>query len=527
MQDPSNRGLVPSAVPSLPAGEARRLLAGFPRRVHLLGAGGAGVSAVARLLVDHGHSVSGHDRAESEHTARLREMGVALEVSPQEAARLPDDAELVIRSAAVSLEDASVRAALERNTTVLKYAEALARVAPIGRTLAIAGTHGKTTTSWMTYYALRGMFEAVLAREGAAAKLLPGAIIGGACRKLRTNAVTPASAGWFAVEACEYDRSFLSLTPQAAVITNIEEDHLDYYGTLEAIKGAFMRFADRVAPSGVLVLGRDVPRGMGTAARCPVWRLGREFKVQLVGERAGCFSFKLEGPGFATGVIELDAPGHFNVDNAACAIAVAIASAAKAYGLTPQEAAEAAARGVASYGGAERRFEPWGTVGGTVGGQVGGEVGGEAAGAVVIHDYAHHPTEVRVTLETARRAFPGRALHVLFQPHQHSRTAHFLADFAESLRMADRVVIADVYGARAHIDGEHMAGAPELVERLQALGVVAVAGGEARAAAHAAVEGIVSPSALLVLGAGDIVHVQHDLLADLADRGAVQRGSRR
>jgi UDP-N-acetylmuramate--alanine ligase len=511
MHDPSNRGPLPTSFPTESTGEVRRLLPGFPRRIHLLGAGGAGVSAVARLLVDHGHSVSGHDRAESEHTARLREMGVALEVSPQEQARLPDDAELVVRSAAISLDDSSVRAALERHTPVLKYAEALGRVAPIGRTLAIAGTHGKTTTSWMTYYALRGLHDALLERGGAAAALVPGAIIGGACRALRTNAITPASQGWFAVEACEYDRSFLSLTPQAAVITNIEEDHLDYYGTLEAIKGAFMRFADRIAPSGVVVVGRDVMRGVGTAARCPVWRLGRELKVQLVGERSGCFSFKLEGPQFATGVIELNAPGHFNVDNAACAIAIVVASAAKAHGLGPQEAAEAAARGVARYVGAERRFERWGEVG----------------DAIVVHDYAHHPTEVRVTLETARRAFPGRALHVLFQPHQHSRTAHFLKEFAESLRMADRVIVSDVYGARVHIDGEHMAGAPELVECLQQLGVDAVAGGDPRAAAHVAAEGIVSPSALLVLGAGDIVHVQHDLLADLADRSAVQRGSRR
>lgn len=487
-------------------------LAGFPRRVHLLGAGGAGVSAVARVLVDHGHLVSGHDRAESEHTARLREMGVALEVSPQADARLPLDAELVVRSAAVPLEDPSIRAAEERGVPVLKYAEALARVAPIGRTLAIAGTHGKTTTSWMTYYALRGLYEAALERDGDTSRpLAPGAIIGGACRQLRTNAVTPASSGWFAVEACEYDRSFLSLTPQAAVITNIEEDHLDYYGTFAEIKGAFMRFADRVAPQGVLVIGRDVPRGVETGARCAVWRLGRDFKVQLTGERAGCFSFKLEGPGFATGVIDLAAPGHFNVENAACAIAIVVAAAAKACGLSAQEAAEAAARGVARYGGAERRFESW----------------GEVSGAIVVHDYAHHPTEVRVTLETARRVFAGRALHVLFQPHQHSRTAHFLGEFAEALRMADRVVVADVYGARAHVEGERMAGAPELVDLLVAFGVNAVAGGDRSAAAHAAAEGIHSPTALLVLGAGDIVHVQHDLLADLADRGALQRGSRR
>ncbi len=490
-----------SAPPPTPA---RALLSGFPRRVHLLGAGGAGVSAIARLLVDHGHVVSAHDRSESEHTRRLREWGVALEIGPQQGARVPHDAQLLVRSAAVPGDDSSVRSALERGVPVLKYAEALARVAPKGRTLAIAGTHGKTTTSWMTYYALRGMAdESAVGEMRDGASLAPGAIIGGACRRLATNALTPGARGWFAVEACEYDRSFLHLSPQAAAITNIEADHLDYYGSLDAIKSAFMRFADRVAQNGVLVLGRDVPRGVETAARCKVWRLGRDLKVRLLGERSGYFSFELEGPDFSSGPVELGAPGHFNVDNAACALGLAVAAAASAHGLDLQTAARAAARSLARYEGAQRRFERW----------------GEAGGAALVHDYAHHPTEVRVTLETARRVFPGRALHVLFQPHQHSRTAHFLEEFAQSLRLADHVVVADVYGARAHL-GERSAGSPELVERLVGLGVQARAGGDAAAAARCAAESIRAPAALLVLGAGDIVRVQDDLLALLADRSA-------
>lgn len=489
----------------------RSLLPGIARRVHLLGAGGAGVSAIARLLVDHGHIVSGHDRSESEHTARLRAMGVALQVAPQADAVLPEGAELVVRSAAVSLDDPLLARAVERQIPVLKYAQALGRVAPTGRTIAIAGTHGKTTTSWMTYYALRGLAEAARARGAEADTLAPGAIIGGACRSLRTNAVTPGTRGFFAVEACEYDRSFLHLTPQAAVITNVEADHLDYYGTEDAIRAAFVQFADRIAPGGAFVVGQDVPRGIENAPRCAVWRIGRDLKIHPLGEREGRFSFRLEGPGFSTEPIELSAPGHFNVDNAACAIAVAVASAARAYGLDAQEAAQAAARSVATYGGAERRFESW----------------GEVAGAAVVHDYAHHPTEVRVTLLTARRAFPGRALHVLFQPHQYSRTARFLEDFADALRLADRVVVADVYGARAHVDGESQAGAPELVAALRARNVDAHVGGSPASSAQAAAEAISSPAALLVLGAGDIVRVQDALLTHLADRGAAQRGSRR
>ncbi len=486
-----------------PPAPSRSLLNGFPRRVHLLGGGGAGVSAIARLLVDHGHAVSAHDRGESEHTQRLREWGVALEIGPQQGARVPADAQLVVRSAAVSADDSSVRSALERGVPVLKYAEALARVAPVGRTLAIAGTHGKTTTSWMTYYALRGMADDAVAAGGDEVQIAPGAIIGGACRRLGTNALTPGSRGWFAVEACEYDRSFLQLSPHAAAITNIEADHLDYYGSLEAIKSAFSRFADRVAQNGVLVLGRDVPRGVENAARCKVWRVGRELKVRLLAERAGYFSFELEGPEFHSGPLELGAPGHFNVDNAACALGLAVAAAAPACGLEFQAAAQAAARSLARYQGAQRRFERWGEVG----------------DVALIHDYAHHPTEVRVTLETARRVFPGRALHVLFQPHQHSRTAHFLEEFAQALRLGDQVVVADVYGARAHL-GERSAGSPELVERLANLGVQAQAGGDALEAARCAALAVRAPTALLVLGAGDIVRVQDALLAHLANRGA-------
>lgn len=491
----------------------------LPQRVHLLGAGGAGVSGAALLLHAAGHEVTANDRAASEHTRMLTAAGIAVSIGDDDA-RLPEGVGLLVRSAAVPESDGRVREALERGVPVLKYSELLGRITPAGRTLAVAGTHGKTTTSWMLHHALRGLRDARVADASArmrrpeaplpGALPAPGALIGGVCRELGINAVAPEAGGWFAVEACEYDRSFLQLAPAGAVITNVEADHLDYFKDLETIKGAFARFADRVRPDGLLAVGPELPRSVEEGARCPVWRLGRELKVQLTGERAGCFSFRLSGPEFALDEVRLAVPGRFNVDNAALALALVAGLAAREWCLDPDDAVRAAARGLERFRGSQRRFEPW----------------GEVAGVSVVHDYAHHPTEVRVTLEAARRALPGRELHVLFQPHQYSRTARFLREFAESLRMADRVVVAEVYGARAHIDGETSAGAEELVEELRALGVDAHTGGPLGTAVGRFVEGLPAPSAALVLGAGDVGGIRDELLGELALSRSVERGSR-
>ncbi len=489
------------------AGGERALVPGIPARVHLLGAGGAGLSGAALILLAHGHRISGHDKADSRFVAALRVLGARVDLGPSRAETLPADAQIVARSVAVPEDDPQVSEALRRGLSVLKYSQLLALIAPARRTLAVSGTHGKTTTSWMLFWALRGI--AALAAEsapGALSRALPGAVIGGACRTLRANAVAPGELGWFACEACEYDRSFLNLEPEGAIVTNIEADHLDYYGSLEAIQEAFARFVDRVHPEGLVVVGREVPASVVAASPCPVWRLGREIDVDLVSESHGFFRFRLRGPGWATGEIALAVPGSFNVDNAALALALAIGMAGGEERKDVARSIEAATRAVSKYTGAERRFEPWGTAG----------------GVEVYHDYAHHPTEVRVTIEAARRALPGKPLHVLFQPHQHSRTARFLDEFVESLRGADRVVVADVYGARAHIDTK-AAGAEELVARLTRAGVAAECGGSPAASVKKLCAGLCGGSAALILGAGDIDLVKDDLLEELALRGLVQR----
>lgn len=471
------------------------LVQGLPERLHLVGVGGAGLSGAARLLHARGHRLSGQDREPSPFTAGLEPLGMPLVVGPSAAEHLEDGVQGLVRSAAISDDDPQVARARERGLPIWKYAELLPLLSPPGRTLGVAGTHGKTTTSWLLYHALRGLPGPT-----------PGALVGGLERVLGTNAVAPEAGGWFSVEACEYDRSFLRLAPAGAIVTNLEADHLDYYQDLETLEGAFARFADRVHPDGLLVVGPDVSERVESSAGCEVWRLGRELRVDLLAERQGHFGFRLCGPGWATPSIALGIPGAFNVENAALALALSIGLAARELGESPSRVAPEVARCLAEYRGAARRFEPW----------------GEAGGVPVVHDYAHHPTEVAATLEAARRAYPGRALHVLFQPHQYSRTARFLGEFVESLRGADRVVVADVYGARKHID-EVGADAGELALRLRRAGVDAFAGGAPLEAGAALVEGAASSAddlVCLVLGAGDIDSIRDDLLDRLALRRA-------
>lgn len=467
----------------------------FPRHVHLLGVGGAGVSGLARHLLALGVRVSGHDRSLPEGARELEKAGLVLSSGDSVATFLPSSTELVVRSAAVSLEDPQVRAARARGIPVWKYAEALGRLAPPGRTLAVAGTHGKTGSSWMLWHALEGIGEAF-------GMPMPGAQIGGTCRRHRTNAIPAVEGAFFCVEACEYDRSFLQLAPRGAIVTNVDADHLDYYGTFEAIQEAFARFVDHVEADGLVVLGREVPAAVEHSVRGTVWRLGRELRAELLGETRGAFALRVIGPGWATPRFQLAIPGHFSVENAALAVGLAVGLAARRLACAPGELAAAAAQGVARFPGVVRRFEPWGEVG----------------DVAVVHDYAHHPTEVRVTLEAARRAHPRARLHVLFQPHQHSRTARFLEDFAEALRQADHVTVAEVYGARAHIDGDRRAGAAELVQALRRRGVAAQEGGAPAEAVRVFVRSLEGSCAAFVLGAGDIDRHKDALLAALAAR---------
>ncbi len=472
----------------------------LPQHIHIIGIGGAGLSGSARLLVQRGHRVTGFDRASSSFLDALGTLDLESHVGDLDRPVLGSGVGLVVRSAAVPDEDPDCVEARRRGIPIWKYSRLLRELAPAGRTLAVAGTHGKTSVSWLLAYALRGLEHGM---GGTAPRR--GFLIGGSCQSLGVNSAQPEPGGWFALEACEYDRSFLQFSSTGAIITNLEADHLDYYGSLEAIEHAFARFVDRIDPEGLLVVGRDVPERVTNSSRAPVWRLGREIHVTYLGESRGRFRMKVRGPGWSTPPVELGQCGEFQVENAALAIALAVGRAAREWHLDPEMAAGEASRSLERFHGAARRFESWGSW---------GEID-------VIHDYAHHPTEVRVTLEAAQRAFPNRSIHVLFQPHQHSRTARFLDEFVESLRGVDHVVVSDVYGARAHIDGV-TAGSEELARRLTSLGGVATAGGDLARSIELCMKNLPDRCALLVLGAGDVDTIRDDLTRELALRSTAQ-----
>ena len=468
---------------------------GLPRRLHLVGAGGAGLSGLARILADRGFEVSGHDRAASEFSAQLSALGIPFEQGPSEAACLPRAAGAVLHSAAVAEADPQLVEARRRGLPCLRYSEGLGRLTRAQRSVTVAGTHGKTTTSWMLFHGLLGATEAAL--EQGLCFDRPGALVGGLHPRLAASAEPPTGSGWLVVEACEYDRSFLRLESKAAIVTNVEADHIDYYRDLGAVREAFARFVDGVSSSGLVVLGREVPAAVLAAVSCPAWRLGVELKLDLMGEHLGRCHFKVRGPGWCTPRIELAVPGLFNAENAALAIGMAVGLAERA-GVALEPAAAAVARSLSRFRGVSRRFESWGT----------------RRGIEVIHDFAHHPTELRATLAAARRAYPGRPLHALFQPHQHSRTAHFFADFVAALGGVDRLVVCDVYGARAQID-EHAADSAALVAELRALGANALHIPAAGEAARELAGGVSAGAVLLVIGAGDIDQVRGELLAAL------------
>lgn len=385
-------------------------------RVHFVGISGAGMSALAELVLRSGGQVSGCDTRPGAVADALRALGAEV-VQGHDPAHVAD-AVAVVTTAAVPQDHPELEAARSRGIPVLKRAEALGALVNRGTVVAVAGTHGKTTTTAMT--------TAILEEAG----LQPTGFVGGKVP------------GWgsglrfggdrlFVVEADEYDRSFLTLRPDVAVVTTLEADHLDVYGTFEAIEEAFEAFVAPVPVEGLTVACVDDAGVLRLLDRLgadrPVLRYGLsdDATLRATGIEArgtGC-RFTLEEDGRVLGVVELAVPGLHNVRNALAAIGAARAVGAEL---------DAAVRALGAFGGVARRFQRVGTAG----------------GVVVIDDYAHHPTEIAATLEAARSAFPEHRVVAIFQPHLYTRTRDFAPAFGQALAEADVVWVCDVYPAR-------------------------------------------------------------------------------
>ena len=427
------------------------------RQLHFIGIGGAGMSGLALVCVELGASVGGSDRADSSYMERLRAAGIEPRVG-HDAANLPDGAEVVV-STAIGDDNPELVLARERGLVIRHRGELLAELCAEKRLLAIAGTHGKTTTAAMATWALRAV--------GAD----PAFFIGGEVPGLGPDGST-ANAGWgggewVVAEADESDASFLELLPEVAVVTNVEMDHHSHWGSVAELRAAFARFA---APAKGLV----VPIGGG---------------LDGLAEEAEVVGFDEDAPGPRE--LELAVPGRHNRRNARAALA--------AVGLSGADT-EGSAAALAEFPGVRRRLE----------------LKGERSGARIYDDYAHHPTEVRAALAALRELEPDRLL-VAFQPHLYSRTRAFAEQFGAALALADEVAVLDVYPAREEPVGD-LAGVSGLdVARAAAdrMGGRRVLWTPDRGQAAAALGPALGPGRVLVtIGAGDIHRLAADLVAD-------------
>ncbi len=413
----------------------RTAVEAIPEKVHLVGVGGIHMSAIAQILRARGHTVSGSDLLLTPLTERLETMGVGVSRG-HDAANL-GDAQMVVHTSAVHGDNPELLEAQRRGLPTMKRAEMVARLMEGKRGIAVAGSHGKTTTSSLIAF--------MLWQAGRS----PTFMLGGEMIDLDTNAMA-GEGEEFVVEADEFDAAFLNYHPDIALVTNVEPDHLDIYGSYERLKDAFRQFLSQVKPDGYIVACRDdpalqaiLPETVGGEVNPPVHIVSygldpsSEWRAENITRKGvdGC-AFVVRCGKQVYSTFETRLPGIHNVSNALGAIAVG-----SILGL-PLEASQ---RSVAEFRGVRRRFQPV----------------GEAAGATIMDDYAHHPTEVRATLAAARGRFPDRRLVCLFQPHTYSRTRYLLDGFRTCFADCDVLLIADTYAAReepsAGMDAEQLA----------------------------------------------------------------------
>ncbi|MEO6593382.1 MAG: UDP-N-acetylmuramate--L-alanine ligase [Planctomycetota bacterium] len=452
------------------------------RRFHFVGVGGAGMSGLARLLGGSGGVVTGSDLTGGAIVEGLLEEGSDVWIGCQPN-RIEGQDGYAIRSAAVPPSDPEVQECVRRGFTSMLYAEAVGRLSEGRRTLAIAGTHGKTTTTGLTVAALRG------------AGLDPSHLIGGDVPELGGNGHGGKSQD-FVVEACEFNRSFHNLRPFGAAILNLDHDHFDCYPSTDELVEAFAGYLARVRPGGTALVEESVPRAVLNSLRSDVRiltvgsGLWADIRAVEVRDDLGRFSFVPVLHGVRLERVQLALSGRHNMQNALFALGLAEITGADVAG---------ACRGMASFGGVRRRFE----------------MHTGARGGLLVNDYAHHPAEIRAVLQAARRRFPGRRLLVVFQPHQYQRTRCLLPQFAEALAAADMAVIADIYGARESAAMKASVSADDLVQAVRTCGGLCEPGGSVAGLPALVATLRREHDVVLVLGAGDIDQAVGGIVANL------------
>ena len=455
-------------------------------RIHFIGIGGIGMSGIAEILLTMGYAVTGSDLRRSAATERLAGMGAT--IYQGHAAANAAECDVVVTSSAVPASNPEVLEARARKIPVIQRAEMLAELMRLKYGIAVAGMHGKTTTT--------SMIAAVMGAGGGEGNLDPTVVVGGRVDALGSNARL-GSSQYLVAEADESDRSFLKLSPVLAVVTNLDREHMDCYRDMADVEGAFVEFMDRVPFYGATTACVDnaLLRGVLERVRRRVYTYGEsegaDFRLHLITQPAGQvqpsaedkaqghWQFEVSFKGETLVPFTLHVPGRHNVLNATAAIAIGLQ-----LGVSP----EGIARGLASFRGVDRRFQ----------------IKGVVRGVTVVDDYGHHPTEILATLRAARDAGYAR-VHVLFQPHRYTRTRDLEPEFARAFADADTVQVLDIYAASEQpIPGVDAAG---LVEAIRRTGTV-VGGVEYAESIATGVAALVQTAregdVILTLGAGSV-----------------------
>lgn len=454
------------------------------KKVHFVGIGGSGMSGIALVLKNLGFDVSGSDLKESRVTNRLRQAGINVWIGHDPANC--NDAEVVVYSTAIKEDNPELTAAYARGIPVIKRAEMLAELMRLKFSIAISGSHGKTTTTSLVTH--------ILTRAG----LDPTAVIGGIVIGADAGARLGQSE-YLVAEADESDRTFLFLYPTVAVVTNIEPEHLDYYRNLADLKREFVRFVNRVPFYGSVILGFDSPavRGIRRSVmrRVVTYAVDNLADLQARDLQLYCWTsaFSLLYRGKEVGRFSLGMAGKHNVQNALAAIAVGVE-----LGIDFKTIEQA----LATFSGVHRRLEKR----------------GEEGKIVVYDDYGHHPTEVRVTIETLRHAYPEKRILVVFQPHRYTRTKFLSEEFGVSFDKADEVIVTGIYPAgEAAIPGVDETLIVDAVKRRGRSGLVVHDISELGSVPEFLCSRLKGDEVILTLGAGSITNLAGEVLKMLRE----------
>ena len=455
--------------------------------LYFVGIGGVGMSSVARLLKNNGFAVSGSDTLSNLATSALKNIGVKINFQ-QNGQCIDNSTGLIVTSSAIPDNNLDLLKAKSLGIKIIKFSQLLGLLMKGKRGIAVSGTHGKTTTT--------AMISTILQTAG----LDPACVIGGDTPGFDDN-YRPEKSDLFVTEACEYDRTFLNLTPQMAVITNIDEDHLDYYKDIAELTSVFAQFASSICSNGLLITNEHVFNILNdfSSIKCNVesFAIVNDKKKSMVQWEAtqpilrdGKNYFTIFYNGKFFGDFYLTIPGTHNVMNALAAIGIChYAGVSK----------DVMAKAISAFKGVNRRFQVLGIVN----------------DITIVDDYAHHPTAIETTLKAAKERYEGRRIWCLFQPHQYSRTRLLLERFVHSFGYADKIILSEIYSARDSVEDKEAVSSLDIVKRMEDLGSDVELISDHTEITNSLCHRLAPGDVLLVMGAGDIWNVGENVLKRL------------